>query len=259
MSQPTEKSGKVREIASDARAAQFEGANSAAAGLHERIRKAVKHGGGYTAIANTGLIVGRTLSHIIAGQEPKFSQLLSISKAAKVRFEWLATGLGPMAAEGGGFSEEPTVFAPAVARPAPGDDVLISRYDARAAAGLGHPENTGYPVEKVLFSADFVRNKLRRRPEDLALIECCGDSMEPALLDGDELLVDTSATTLRHGAIYILRVGGALLAKRVQPRLDGTVAILSDNPRYPPEVITPSEATPLDVVGEVLWRSGALR
>ncbi len=259
MSQAIEKARESGENTDEAPPAQFEGANSAAGGLHERIRKAVQLAGGYSAVADKPGLPGRTLSRLLAGQEPKMSHILDLALAASVRVEWLATGAGPMRADGSGFAEEPTAFAAAVSRPAPGDDVLISRYDARAAAGLGATENTGYPVEKVLFSGDFIRNKLRRKPENLALIECCGDSMEPALLDGDELLVDTSATTLRHGAIYILRVGGALLAKRVQPRLDGTVAILSDNPRYPPEVISPSEATPLDVVGEVLWRSGALR
>ena len=220
---------------------------------------AVQAAGGYSAVADKPGLPGRTLSRLLAGQEPKMSHILDLASAASVRVEWLATGTGPMRADGSGFAEEPVAFAAAIPRPTRTDDVLISRYDARAAAGLTATENTSYPVEKVLFSGDFIRNKLRRKPEHLALIECAGDSMEPTLLNGDELLVDTSPTNLRHGSIYILRVGGALLAKRVQPRLDGTVMILSDNPRYPPEIITPSEATPLDVIGEVLWRSGTLR
>jgi phage repressor protein C with HTH and peptisase S24 domain len=259
MSEALEFTSENPESPAEADPAQFGGLNSAAKGLHERIRGAVNAAGGYTAVAATKLVAGRTLSNLIAGQEPKYSQLLAIAQATGVRLEWLASGTGPMRPDGTGFAEEAVAFAAGVPRPNPADDVLISRYDARAAAGLGATENTGYPVEKVLFSADFIRNKLRRKPEHLALIECAGDSMEPTLFNGDELLVDTSTTTMRHGGIYVLRVGGALLAKRVQPRLDGTVMILSDNPRYPPETITPSEATPLDVVGEVLWRSGTLR
>lgn len=259
MSQTIEKLSESGELASEAEPVRFEGSNSAALGLQERIRKAVQAAGGYSAVADKPGLPGRTLSRLLAGQEPKMSHILDLASATSVRVEWLATGTGPMRADGAGFAEEAAAFAAAVPRPAPGDDVFISRYDARAAAGLGTPESAGHIVEKVLFSADFIRNKLRRDPKNLALIECCGDSMEPALRDGDELLVDTSVTTPRSGPIYILRVGGALLAKRVQPRMDGTVMILSDNPRYPPETITPSEATPLDVVGEVLWRSGTLR
>lgn len=259
MSEAIEDTSESVEKPTDVPPAQFEGANSAAEGLRERIRTAVQAAGGYSAVAATKLVAGRTLSNLIAGQEPKYSQLLAIAQASGVRLEWLATGTGPMRADGSGFAEDAVAFAAAIPRPAASDDVLISRYDARAAAGLGTADNTGHIVEKVLFSADFIRNKLRRDAKNLALIECAGDSMEPALRDGDELLVDTSATEPRSGPIYILRVGGALLARRVQPRMDGTVMILSDNPRYPPETITPSDATPLDVVGEVLWRSGTLR
>ncbi len=225
----------------------------------ERLREAVQAAGGTAEVAKLTGIPQSTLSGYLTGGEMKLSNTTAIAAATGVRLEWLATGAGPMLPDGTGFAEEPAAFAAAIPRPAPSDDVLISRYDARAAAGLVATENTSYPVEKVLFSGDFIRNKLRRKPEHLALIECAGDSMEPTLLNGDELLVDTSPTNIRHGSIYILRVGGALMAKRIQPRLDGTVMILSDNPRYPPEVLTPSDATPLDVVGEVLWRSGTLR
>lgn len=238
--------------------AQLEGANSAAE-RSQRAHLVAERAGGMAALARKSGVPQTTIHRVLNGGEMKAGVLVAIAAAAGVRLEWLATGAGPMLPDGTGFAEEPAAFAAAIPRPAPSDDVLISRYDARAAAGLVATENSSYPVEKVLFSGDFIRNKLRRKPEHLALIECAGDSMEPTLLNGDELLVDTSPTNLRHGSIYILRVGGALLAKRIQPRLDGTVMILSDNPRYPPEVLTPSDATPLDVVGEVLWRSGTLR
>lgn len=224
----------------------------------ERLRRIAEQAGGQVALSRKASIPLTTLHRAITGGDLKTSVLTALAAAAGVRVEWLATGAGPMLPDGSGMAEETVAFAAAVPRPAPSDDVLISRYDARATAGLGTAENTGHIVDKVLFSADFIRNKLRRDPKNLALIECSGDSMEPALRDGDDLLVDISATQPRSGPIYILRVAGALLAKRIQPRMDGTVMILSDNPRYPPEVITPSDATPLDVVGEVLWRSGTL-
>lgn len=224
-----------------------------------RLREAVQAAGGTAEVAKLTGIPQSTLSGYLTGGEMKLSNSTAIAEATGVRLEWLATGSGPMRADGSGFHEETAAFSAGQARQAPEGGVLIPRYEARATAGVGTSLDPGWAVEKVMFSADFIRNKLRRNPDNLALIECAGDSMEPALRDGDELLVDTSATEPRSGPIYILRVGGALLAKRVQPRMDGTVMILSDNPRYPAEVITPSEATPLDVVGEVLWRSGTLR
>jgi phage repressor protein C with HTH and peptisase S24 domain len=239
-------------------AAQLEGSNSAAE-RSQRAHLVAERAGGMAALARKSDVALATLHRVLNGGEMKAGVMVAIARAAGVRLEWLATGSGSMLPDGSGLAEETAAFSAGQARQAPEGGVLIPRYEARASAGIGTTLDPGWAVEKVMFSAEFIRTKLRRNPEHLALIECSGDSMEPALRDGDELLVDTSATEPRSGPIYILRVGGALLAKRVQPRMDGTVMILSDNPRYPPEVITPSEATPLDVVGEVLWRSGTLR
>lgn len=186
------------------------------------------------------------------------SHVIDLATATSVRVEWLATGAGAMR-PGAGLAEETATFSAGQGRHAPEGGVLIPRYDTRASAGIGTTLDPAWVLEKVMFSAEFIRNRLRRKPENLALLECLGDSMEPALRDGDELLLDTTATEPRSGPIYILRVGGQLVPKRLQVRLDGSVMVLSDNPRYPPEVVTPSVATPLEIVGEVLWRSGTIR
>jgi phage repressor protein C with HTH and peptisase S24 domain len=224
-----------------------------------RVRTLGAENGGLAALARLSGVALSTLQRIAAGQDMKVEVMTALAQATGVRLEWLATGTGPMRPAGAGFEEEGAAFSVGQARQAPDGGVLIPRYEARASAGIGTPLDPGWVSEKVLFSAEFIRHRLRRKPENLALIECTGDSMEPTLRDGDELLVDTTANDLRSGAIYILRVSGSLLAKRVQPRLDGTVMIISDNTRYPPEVVTPSEGTTLDIVGEVVWRSGPLR
>lgn len=240
-------------------AAQLGASNRSLESITQRIVKAVRFAGGYSAVADKPGLPGRTLSRLLAGQEPKVSQLIDLAAATFVRPEWLTLGVGPMQAAAGGLEEASSSFTAGGDLTAPADSVAIPRYEARASAGIGTTLDPGWAIEKVLFPADFIRNKLRRNPAHLALIECAGDSMEPALRDGDELLIDTSATDPRSGPIYILRLNGILLAKRIQPRFDGTIMILSDNPRYPPEAIKPSESTPLDVVGEVVWRSGSMR
>ncbi len=225
----------------------------------DRLRRAIKATGTVRHVAEISGVAFGTLNAYLAGGEMKMSNAAALAEATGVRLEWLATGHGPMRPAGAGFEEEGAAFSVGQTREAPSGGVLIPRYEARASAGVGTPLDPGWVSEKVLFSADFIRTRLRRKPENLALIECTGDSMEPTLHDGDELLVDTTANDIRSGAIYILRVAGALLAKLVQPRLDGTVMIISDNTRYPPEVFHPSEESQLDIVGEVIWRSGSLR
>lgn len=235
-----------------------EGAEPANAERANRLKRAIKGiGTAKQAAERAGVPLG-TLNAYLAGREMKFSNAAAIADATGVRLEWLANGQGPMRPGQSGFAERPADFQGKPLDGAPAGTVPIPRYDARASAGIGTPLDAGWMVEKVLFPADFIRSKLRRNADHLALIDCSGDSMEPTLHHGDQLLVDTSVQDLRSGAIYILRVGGSLLAKRVQPRLDGTVMIISDNTRYQPELVTPSESSPLDIVGEVVWRGGLM-
>lgn len=233
--------------------------NSEIAERSLRLKEAVRAGGGNAVVATrAGMPVG-TLNRYLKGRDMKASAMTALAQAAGVRLEWLATGAGPMHNAEAGLFEVGASELTGDDLQLPPEIVMIPRYEARASAGIGTPLDPGWVSDKVLFSADFIRKRLRRKPENLALIECSGDSMEPTLHDGDELLVDTTANDLRSGAIYILRVAGALLAKRVQPRLDGTLMIISDNTRYPPEVFHPAEGSQLDIVGEVIWRSGSLR
>jgi len=108
--------------------------------------------------------------------------------------------------------------------------------DRRSAAGLG-------------FSEGWLR-RLRRHggTDGLSVIGVRGDSMVPTLADGDEILVDeTDRERLRDG-IYVLRVDGALMVKRLVREGDG-FAVRSDNPRADPVDL----AGGVDVVGRVLW------
>ena len=75
--------------------------------------------------------------------------------------------------------------------------------------------------------------------------------MAPTLADGDEILVDRAVRRLRDG-LFVLRLDGALVVKRVSVRPDGArVSILSDNPAYPgwPDC----DPAAVDVVGRVVW------
>jgi phage repressor protein C with HTH and peptisase S24 domain len=249
-----EETGESRNLGA---APEFEGGISGVdPSVTGRIRQAVKLAGGFTAVVDRSDLPGRTLSRLLSGQEPKLSQLLALATATFVRLEWLASGTGPMR------PSEAEVFQ--AGDELAGDDasapqaVLIRRYDARASAGPATGIEAGPPLENLAFPAAFIHGQLRRDPAHLAVLECIGDSMEPTLHDGDLLLVDTARREPASGRIYVFRVDGALLAKRIQRRLDGSLQLISDNPRYPTEEFRPSASAPLDVLGEVVWRCGKI-
>ncbi len=83
--------------------------------------------------------------------------------------------------------------------------------------------------------------------------------MEPAIQDGDLLVVDTTVRDIQSSRVYVLDVNGELLVKRLSLRLDGSVHVRSDNPKYPDEVVVPSERTTLRILGQVVYQAGPVR
>lgn len=128
----------------------------------------------------------------------------------------------------------------------------VARLDLRAAAGAGAFAGEERPIAHIAFDPGWLRRVARGRPEQLALIRVAGDSMAPTLGDGDDILVDRgdSAERLRDG-IYVLRLEGALIVKRLALAKDRAVTIRSDNPVWPD--LAPRPLSELDLVGRVVW------
>ena len=103
----------------------------------------------------------------------------------------------------------------------------------------------------VPFSARFLR-EIGGNLRHLHLIKAWGGSMAPLILDGDWLLVDTSQTDPRVSGVYVIRRGGHLLVKHVQPRpTQGVFLVYSENPQEKKSEMVREDD--LDVIGRVLW------
>lgn len=131
--------------------------------------------------------------------------------------------------------------------------VPVPRIEIGASAGAGgiaEIEERGLPIG---FDGALLRDLGVRRTAALSLIRVAGDSMEPTLRDGDDILVDRDATAVRSGAIYVLRVDDMLVVKRLiaEPRDRLPFVIRSDNAAYS-EVVVEDPAS-VQVIGRVLW------
>ncbi len=113
-------------------------------------------------------------------------------------------------------------------------------------------------VDHLAFKREWLESGLEVDPASLLLVRVVGDSMDPTISDGDLVLADTSNPRIVDNAIYVLAVGGDLLVKRIQKRLDGTVIVLSENPVYPPEEIRPDQKSVFNIVGRVIWAGGSI-
>jgi SOS-response transcriptional repressor LexA len=152
--------------------------------------------------------------------------------------QFLARYFGvPEAALGGGE-------APAIAE--------VPRLDLGASAGPGGLVEREARTRPALLSADLLR-QLGVRRAAASVIRVAGDSMEPTLRDGDEILVDRDRREIGHG-IQVLRADGELLVKRLR-RAVGGIELISDNPDYPPLL---RRGEDLEVIGRVVWLSRAI-
>lgn len=136
------------------------------------------------------------------------------------------------------------------------DDGLVSipRLDVRASAGAGALDSDDRRLGRIGFDTAWLRRLGLGggRPGRLSVIRVDGDSMSPTLSDGDEILVDRDdgAGSLRDG-IYVLRIEGTLVVKRLAVGPGGRLSVRSDNDAYPgwPDLDPGS----VDVVGRVAW------
>src|SRR3546814_15271627 len=80
--------------------------------------------------------------------------------------------------------------------------------------------------------------------------------MLPTIADGDEIMVDTGDRRVTsRGGIFVVRVDGALMVKRVA-RAGLGLSIRSDNPAWPG--IEDATARGAEVHGRVVWLGRAL-
>ena len=88
----------------------------------------------------------------------------------------------------------------------------------------------------------------------LSSITVEGDSMEPLLNDGDEILVDRRPLAFRDG-IHVVRMGDTLMVKRVASAGGGRLSLLSQNLAYPPVSV---DAGDVEIIGRVVWKGGRI-
>lgn len=100
------------------------------------------------------------------------------------------------------------------------------------------------------FPLSFIRRYTKAKADSLVIAEGLGDSMVPTIGTNDQMLIDRSVETMRVAdQIWAFSFGGVGMVKRLRPRPDGSVAILSDNPSVPEDRAVDDE---LFLIGRVV-------
>lgn len=131
--------------------------------------------------------------------------------------------------------------------------VEVERLDIGASAGPG-----ALPAGEAAFDAfRFSRRWLAEQGLEgaqLSAITVEGDSMEPLLNNGDEILIDRAPRAFRDG-VHVVRLGDTLMVKRVARAGAGRFSLLSQNLAYPPVDVAANE---MEVIGRVVWKGGRI-
>jgi len=216
----------------------------------------------------TGMKLPSLRDYELCNRIPGGAAIASFARAG-VNANWLLTGEGEMllpprawreasAAFFGGESSSKGISQPA-GRVEKTDDVpgfvAIPLFDVRAAAGGGSIVESEHVMDVLHFKEEWIRAELRASPADLHLIFVDGESMEPTLRPGDIILVDRRDQAQRRDGIYVLRLDGTLLVKRLQKLPGGNIKVSSDNKSYDPFTLRleEMEAQDMAIIGRVIW------
>jgi hypothetical protein len=138
-----------------------------------------------------------------------------------------------------------------------GDWVEVPRLSLEASAGPGSVSGATAAQEIPFDAFRFSRRWLREHglePAQLSAIRVMGDSMDPLLRDGDDILVDRTPRAFREG-VHVVRLGEALHVKLLQAVPPVRLRLISQTQAYEPVEVAMSD---VDLVGRVVWKGGRI-
>ena len=199
--------------------------------------------------------------HHITGErnsKPTADLLSAVASHTDVSPDWLLSGDGPTY-RGGGMVQGTAIGGRNTAIGADSSQmdaqyVLLPLYGVQGSAGEGRHVGEEEVEDLLAFKRDWITRELRSSPDDLSLIYVQGESMAPTLSPGDVILVERNQNYTISDGIYVIRMGDALLVKRLQFLPEGELNVSSDNPSYHPfRVRLREEMEDFGIIGRVLW------
>ncbi len=175
--------------------------------------------------------------------------------ALGVRWEWLVTGKGdPKTVQQKSLAiinEYDEIRAPDEI----GTDTVefVRFHPACSVSAGGGFENSEDAAGKVIGLSFRSRSLSKRnvRAADAVVINVIGDSMEPTLSDGDQVMYDETRRSIIDGKMYVVRIGGGCFVKRLYTR-PSSVLLKSDNP-FHEAFEARLDGDDIELLGQVVW------
>ena len=108
--------------------------------------------------------------------------------------------------------------------------VPVRELDLSLGLGLTYSD---VPITDVVryFNGSWLHEFTHAMPEQLLFVRGIGDSMMPTIHDSDVLLIDCSQQCITMtDRIWVITYNNCAVVKRLRPRADGAIEMISDNP-----------------------------
>lgn len=239
------------------------------AGFAERLKLAVKEYGVPDLAEQIGVTTVTLYRWLNGTFDPSLPKLARMADVLNISLAWLVTGVGPK-------------HRGQALQHAQLENYAVPTFESGGAGDEKSPLAFHEPwaLRLLLGSAAEPTSYGPSTMDPPLLIEVRDDSMEPTIAQGDLLLVDRAFGTRpdqldkarRHGfsphdGLYAFRPRGPHpkaaatthpVFRRVQFKLEGTMLIRCDNPRYPEEFYGPKDPNRPKPLGRVVWHAGRI-
>lgn len=130
--------------------------------------------------------------------------------------------------------------------------VMIREVDIAYSMGNGTvAEDHNIAIKHIAFPREWLAPIIRGGFDQVFVARGQGDSMQPTLLDGDIVVIDTAQSGIdRQDGLWAIAYGDLGMVKRVRRMADGGYQINSDNPAVSPITAYDGE---MHVIGRVIW------
>lgn len=185
-------------------------------------------------------------------REPQASMIIKIAEFLGVTPNYLLTGEQNQPQEDNGIVTRAFEVLEKERTKQDEVEMLASFESIEVSAGFGS-FNVGVtkPDGKVPYDSNLLRN-LGVKSKHCGVFWANGYSMQPTILDGDQLLVDFSKREVKNNKVYLVQNGDSVWVKRVKIEWDGVELISDNKEEYRPIRISADEAQNLQIIGQVV-------
>jgi len=138
--------------------------------------------------------------------------------------------------------------------------VAFPVYDMDVSAGPGRMIAEFVETRKKLYFHRSWMKSIGAKEADLKVVKVRGESMQPVLHDGDDVVIHLGRTRIRDGGVFAIAYAGEARVKRLYQMAGPKLRVVSDNPdkvRYPDEIIEGEALNDILIIGQVMHKMGS--